>query len=58
MVKIYREEKKKFKINVELIELKSLKIGLLKKFYSLEDKNELENLNKEVKEVIKQITNN
>ncbi len=58
MVKIYREEKKKFKINVELIELKSLKIGLLKKFYSLEDKNELENLKKEVKEVIKQITNN
>lgn len=56
MVKIYKEEKMKFKINVELIKLKSLKIGLLKKFYTEENKNELENLSKELKEIIKKVT--
>ena len=57
MVKIYKKEKMKFKINAELIKLKSLKIGLLKKFHTQEDKNELENLSKELKEIIKKVTN-
>ena len=57
MVRIYNEEKMKFKINAELIQLKSLKIGLLKKFHTQEDKNEIENLSKELKEIIKKIIN-
>ena len=55
MVKIYKKEKMKFKINIELIKLKSLKIGLLKKFYTQEDDNEQENLSKAIEVIIKKL---
>ena len=57
MVQLYNIEKEKFKIKVKLVKLESLKVGLLKKFYAQENKNNIENFQKEVEKIIKIIVN-
>ncbi len=57
MARIYSREKEKFQVEIKMINLKSIKVGLLKKFFSNTSNEDNEDLEKKIDLLVDNITN-
>ena len=57
MTKIYSREKEKFQIEIKMINLKSIKVGLLKKFFSDANNEDKKDLEKKIDLIVDNIIN-